>query len=469
MTDGHDLWKMTMYAYRAAAISKLKDSVSQPGNIPHRPSFIAIHHNSGHNLVMRKMQQLGMTTLAYDKAFEGQILQSLPDMMGMSEKEIAKFPPYIQYFKCNGGVESGDPGCGDHKFNNSLCEGRKAKTSWHPGWKYHALTGNLLAMTILEVVADALQNLAELEPEEEESITDLQTRLQGQLKELDKAEAKDYANIFNSPIPEGLYSPHVEHWWEGEIGEHLKDMDIESFLKEPIFCHAAILPAEIRFLGLLTENFTHTTTNVIDQTYEQATLFSQVHGVEQPGRRSRDPPRPYNDSRPERDGQMMLLGADGERQHCDEHLNLDYKDYYFASNRKDWQSLTLPNKSEQKYYREFNAKKSKGWIIACLGRCEWGNCAPEDMGAYFGWKKPQGRKKATPPPMADVVEAHGTAEMTINGVKITEASNMHQCLALKHGNSHVWEPNDNGQYEIKVRVTGGTDWGYIRFSSFIFL
>ena len=138
MTDGHALFKMTMYAYKAAGISRIADSFSQPGKIAHRPAFFGIHQNEGHNLVIEAMHKLGMTTLAYNSGYmHNVILEAAPDMMGMTDEQIRNQPPFVQYLKCDGAVESGEPGCKNNKFNNTICEQRKAKTSWHPGFRYH--------------------------------------------------------------------------------------------------------------------------------------------------------------------------------------------------------------------------------------------------------------------------------------------------------------------------------------------
>lgn len=136
MTDHQSLYKMTMYAYKAAGISRLSDSFTQPGRIGHRPAFFAIHQGNGHNLVVEAMHKLGMTTLAFNTDYmHSVILEAVPDMMGMTDDQIQLQPPLVQYFKCEGGIETGEPGCKIHKFNNTMCESRKAKTSWHPGWK----------------------------------------------------------------------------------------------------------------------------------------------------------------------------------------------------------------------------------------------------------------------------------------------------------------------------------------------
>jgi hypothetical protein len=123
MTDGHELWKMTMYAYKAAGLANLKVDRDQPA---YRPAFFPIHQSAGHTMVAKYMQELGMTTLGFNNQFmQDSITAAVPDMFGKSEQEIEKIPPYIQYFKCEDKFEKGDPGCGAHKYNATLCENRK--------------------------------------------------------------------------------------------------------------------------------------------------------------------------------------------------------------------------------------------------------------------------------------------------------------------------------------------------------
>lgn len=134
MTDGHALWKMLLYAYKAAGISKATNSFSQPGKVAYRPALIALHQGNDKNLCIDEMQKLGMTTLGFDNDYMHNVIEAaLPDMFGMTDQQIENLPPWVRYLKCGGGIEVGDPGCKDNKFNNTICDVRKARVSWHPG------------------------------------------------------------------------------------------------------------------------------------------------------------------------------------------------------------------------------------------------------------------------------------------------------------------------------------------------
>lgn len=106
-----------------------------PGKVPYRPALFALHASHTHNNGLEVMDKRGMTTLVYDKSVMQALQEQIPDMFGMTEAQIQKQPPYIQYLKCEGKIESGEPGCEDNKYNDTICARRKAKASWHPGWK----------------------------------------------------------------------------------------------------------------------------------------------------------------------------------------------------------------------------------------------------------------------------------------------------------------------------------------------
>ena len=371
MTDGRNFHKMTMYAYRAARLSQVSDSLSQPGNVRHRPSFWTIHQNDEFHQLLQSLQALGMTVLGMDHDYEfNTMFGAFPDMFGMSDDQIAAQPPYVQYFKCDGAIEKGEPGCVDHKFNLTYCPDRQARTSWHPGWKHHALNGHTLAFTVLEVVAQALQAMAQDEPANE-TLEQKQERLTNSVRQLNDEEQSDYDRMFQSPVPDNLLKYMDSTQWMGDNKdadvtaankEKMKDIPFESFLKEPAFCHTALLPAEIRYKGILTENFAETG-DVLDQVYEKANKQSRIQAAEKDGG------APFLN--PQKPTQLLLNSKDDEWETCDEDLiHIDHKDYYYISSTEGWRTLTIPNEASKQYYTEYQAPNSKGWIFICPSRCK---------------------------------------------------------------------------------------------------
>ena len=112
MTDGNSIYKMILYMYRAARLALLQDSLSQPGNVRHRPSIFGLHLNQRWHAPMQTMSVLGMTVLGMDMEYEKNAVRAaFPDMLGMNDDQIANQPPFVQYYKCNGAIEDGEPGC----------------------------------------------------------------------------------------------------------------------------------------------------------------------------------------------------------------------------------------------------------------------------------------------------------------------------------------------------------------------
>jgi len=376
MTDGHDLWKATLYAYKAAGLSNVRNSQSQPGAIEYRPALFFTHHNDVHNLVAEEMKQLGMTVLAWNRvAAKNFIEESLPDMMGKSDAEIAALPKFVQYFKCEGKIEAGEPGCNDHKFSHDVCWPRKYAVSWHPGFRMHALDGHLMAATLLDAAEDAMWDLIDLEKEvpDNESPAEMKARFNKKLSELNNQEKQDYNKIFTSDIPESL-APHMKRWWYGEREAHMKDLDFDTFLKEPSFCHTPLLPSEQRYNGYFTENNTYTDGHW-DQIYDDGFHPGDISALENPNIHANKVPEPFVDTRRGKEGQMLLVMDTNNRQtftidevkeqKCPVNVNVDYKDYYHLSSVEGYRTLTVPNSMESKIYNEFDGKKSWGIVIMC--------------------------------------------------------------------------------------------------------
>ena len=79
-------------------------------------------------VLTRLFRVVGMTILALDSHFQKEtVFPAFPDMFGMTDAEIGEIPPYVQYFKCNNKLEEGDPGCGDRRFNMTICPERDGR------------------------------------------------------------------------------------------------------------------------------------------------------------------------------------------------------------------------------------------------------------------------------------------------------------------------------------------------------
>ncbi len=125
MTDGRDYWRMLMYFLRAGTLAQ------QPAIVGYN---LGEGHNGGRPKAIQAAEDTGMPAFQLDQTELGTIYDAIPDTFGLSDAEIAGMPKFLQKFKCGKQVEKGDPGCGESKWNLTMCANRPYKTSWHPGW-----------------------------------------------------------------------------------------------------------------------------------------------------------------------------------------------------------------------------------------------------------------------------------------------------------------------------------------------
>jgi len=487
-TDGRDYWRLVMFAYRAAMISQHPNAVSQPGNVPYRPSLFVMHPADECVEIAKEMQTLGMDTLTWNSAYmKSKVMEAVPDMEGMSDQQIEQVPENLRYFKCGRMTENGEPGCADHRWNNTVCTNRRYRVAWHPGWKIHALEGNLLAMTVLDLWEDAIQHLIDMEPSEPETLMQRKERLEVLLRQIDQEDKAKYDNIFESPIPERLEKV-VDKWWTGDRADRMADMSKESFMKAPAFCEFASLPADIRLRNFYTENLTATPGKYTDLTsFEAGIDYNFLREFEI---NISSPAYPWRG-----DKIKLIQNSRDHQEPCKADLHFDFKDVFMVSSVEGKRRLTIPNNSEKKHYVEFDAAKSKGYVLACVQRvssiliwrinfrslilvsqsflpvfwglqCDFFNCEKGDFYEYFGsFDRPN---KMLP---EEEINQMGRVEITINGEPVTEITEMdwQKCNALKNKDGHRWKPNQSGQYEIEMEITNATIYSFVRLSSFILL
>ena len=144
-----------------------------------------------------------------------------------------------------------------------------------------------------------------------------------------------------------------------------------------------------------------------------------------------------------RDGAMKLVYDGALRQECSVKLEIDYKDFFYVhGSYEGWSKLLLPTEAEKDLYG--TDEPLKGIIATCFATCDF-SCSKE---ALFE---------------RDVVA--GTAEIQVNGQPVKSMTDFGDCYFLKGEAGHVWKANDDGRYEISVRVNDATK--HVRFTSFM--
>jgi len=316
MTDGKNYASIIQYFFRAA-IER------------HQPAFVALHisKHKGREEAVKRTEENGLAAFLLDEGEDKEMTTAIPDTFGLSDEEISQMPAFIRNFKCGKQIEKGDPNCKKLKFNTTMCTNRKFKTSWHPGWRWHALSGNLIALWITYYLEDALRELV------------AQASNPGFADKLRKDEEEAYKNFMKNELPLKMLD-------KIEIPQ---DVSKELFFKGANFCHTGLLPAEIRHLGILTQS-----SKLGEDSYDTGIELKDAE---------RFLPK---------DEVMPLVYEQGHRQTCPIPTNKDYKDYFYINSLYGWSELSLPNDAELKAYGTGNPLS--GVIVVCFSVCNWGKC-----------------------------------------------------------------------------------------------
>lgn len=398
MTDGRNFMGMELYFRRAAVDTRGK------------ASFLALNIGgralSGRQSVMQKLDEMGLTALYLDPGQQDRIVANMPDTFGKTETEIEEMPVLTRYFKCQGKVEKGDPGCGSHKFNTTVCPKRRAKTSWHPGWRSHSLQGHLNAMFLLDLFEDALSEMGG----KDSDARSLQDNPSSWKKTIDEEFVANYEKFLSTPV-----SPSAKLMF-GDKGKDGVDIQFSDavFQSSRKICHTARLPSQARYQGLVTDL----------EPFHQYNVTRSI--------------APTDD--------MRLVQDDSTRDDCEvppEQIQIDYKDYFFVNAIDDWKSVTVPNDKENDAYGDMNLKQ--GFIILCLAACSWNRC-PRGMVVPKNWQ--------------DV------SEIKVNNVPVVNMTAFQSCQALSHAGGHSFSAK-KGRFEVLAKVTDGES--FFKISSIIVL
>jgi hypothetical protein len=407
MLDGGMWDRKGMYTNRGAGLN------------PNRPALIDmfIDHDVERRVEeLQKVEERGLTGLYMNPNTFQEMKDGIPDTFGLTSEQIDALPRFVRHFKCQDALEKGDPTCNDMKYdNNEICPDRKGMAFWHPGWKLLALWGNTMALFMSETLLDAIAEI--------DSLSDRETLL----RDLQTEENIEYQKFFQSDLPP------LEKDFLNQIGEELlNEANVSVFFRSPSICHTARLPAETRYLGILTES-------------DRVGVHDYYKGV----------PKNVADQLEVKDGSEMsmpLVYDPAERQSCEVELNRDFKDFFFASNKMGWSRITIPNKAEVRAYGLTDPERFKyqGLLVMCLKTCDWGMCPAGDM-------------------QLESIQ-RGQVKFKVNGVPVTNVTKFVDCGVLRGKHGHYWKPNDNGQYKIRAKVLGdGSDFSFLRISSLIVL
>jgi len=265
------------------------------------------------------------------------------------------------------------------------------------------MKGNYYALFMTEILGDALEEIV---------LASDKNEMLGALESQDRA---DHQQFLDSDLP-----PHHTKVKVPESPE--ADEILRLFYKGHNYCHAAHLPAEIRYKGILTES-----PPVASMFDLKAEYFSDtIEGI------------------PNESDQLRLVGDSRDRQKCAIPLNMDYNDFWYVSEKEGFKGLTVPNDAEIMEYG--TGEPLKGLLAACFIKCPWNKCPANNVISGIHEK---------------LVEIQVNEKPVASGFDLDKG-----CYLLQNERgSYFWEPNEDGRFTFRIRVNVPNK--YARFSSFV--
>jgi len=273
---------------------------------------------------------------------------------------------------------------------------------------------------LTEALLSAVRELDEHEEQDKKTL----------LEQLRQEDIELHTNFLKADLPE-IHKKVVDLHLV-KAGSNESSIDESIFTRGPTMCHTARLPAQTRYLGILTE------TNMVggpappgEETYDVGLDFKANQKI----------------AKPEGSDEMRLVHKKGdEEKRCPGFtVKPDYPDSFFVNSLDGWTKLTFPNAAEQHAYH-YDPKAHEGLIVFHLRKCDWGKCPKEFLTtAHYSTK--------------DWV-------MKVNGQKVTEVIDIGEFATIAKGKDGFrFQPDANGQYTIEVKVNA--DKMYTEFADFV--
>ena len=330
MTDGRAYWRKGLYTHRV-------------GMHPNRPAYVDINadniHHAKHGLgISQHAQDHGRTMFWLDSAQIAEMQKLLPDMMGMTQDDIDNLPFYVNHYKCDDHIESGEPDCRQYKYFEKECSNRKGRVSWHPGFKVNAVYGNLMAFFLVDSLLEAIDELEGIMAEK--NIQTVETMLQ----KLEQDEADDAAEFHQADVSKPARM---------ELNPNATQF-IDHLYRRPLYCFTALLPSQQRYKGI--------------------SMF-EVDGPDLATNYPLGKSLRLEASRLEQDdgGSLELVYTDEEIEKCSFCYRMDYKNYFYANHKMGWSGLDFPNERGAAAYGKYmqDASFDKVVIVVCTVLCDW--------------------------------------------------------------------------------------------------
>lgn len=384
-------------------------------------------------VAMRELEKRGMASLLVDQDTYSATVDAIPDVFSVladGADAADNMPPMVKYFKCEGGLEKGDL-CGPRKYTQQEeCPVRNKQVSWHEGFKWHGMMGNMFALALVEFLSDALHEL--LARASDPSLPPLDPS--AMLAELQAVQDAEYRQFAEAELPRLAHGMLNKFPRQDEGGYELDQM-----YAKPAFCHIALVPSQYRYLGIFSDTHTH----LGQDNYEQG--VSLQHLWRNPGDLY---PPDESGSVPEL-MQLVYDESERDRAECKLTTYIDAKDFFLVRQADDWKKVVVPTDAAIRAYTNKDPTQLEGRVAFCT--TPWSTANEKDIH----------------PETSESFNDH-LFELQVNGVDVTGFDKVKHCYALRHGeggSNAIFPPNSDGKFEIRARVLH-EDY-VIKFTSFI--
>ncbi|CAJ1962078.1 unnamed protein product [Cylindrotheca closterium] len=398
-----------------------------------RPAFVAIEY-MGHIMYGPVLEDNGLSIFqlrSHDAPLIQNIPDSSPDGIELNAAQTNQLPEFAKHLKCNGRIEGKDV-CFHDKWKCTMgklpcdCPSVAKRSSWHPGYKEHALTGHFLALPVVEMLIESISDLMTMDKDPMTVLQDLQ-------KEEDLA----YKNFFTIPVQDTL-TPGIDRKGKliGTLTERFIEPlgeEMEYFFKGPSICRTALLPSMTRYLGIATNSDkVGGSARCGEETYDLGIPFDRNNGV-----------YTYTSNRTVPPGEWAIMSPNDMRScndDCSDVVMPDYKDWYMGNWSSGSASITFPNKKEKEYYA-YSPEKFKG-ILAL-------------MTTFY--QETTGRKQNKRKYDIAGENFQENVLMTVNGEPVKKYRSVDGLLILEGPDGIYWKPSKNNDYVMEFKPKGKID------------
>lgn len=417
MTDkGHDT--CAFYAYRG---------LLSPG----RPALVYIDGVRNANLDGRAFEEEGLAVFKTDiqsvpTVIKGENLKlpdSAPNGIPLKDEEMQQLPPSLQALYCNGNLQ-GKPLCDGRKWSCTRSDIQKGikcdcpnvgkRSSWHMGYKMHALQGRFLSLPFMEMFIEALEEISQ---------SDKDTQILRE--ELQAAEDEEFEAFKARPVFDAIRFNESRYATIYNITELF-----QTFFKGESVCRTSLVPSQTRYLGISTNS------DKVGgpqpgwaETYDVGVPLHIVKGV-----------YTYVDGQEPIPGIVqqtakidLRLDSPEWRKECTQVTMPDYKDWLYGPLQDGKTTMVFPNEKERAYYG-YDPSKFKGFL----------GLVPTLFGEH-GHDIPIGNFETN-------------VRVTVNGKKVGKFHLVNSMVMLEdESGSLKWQPNENNEYVFEFEPFGEID------------